>query len=113
MKRFIVITTKFPAVHCWPNSPEGPVEFLKYPHRHLFHVTVKWRVLHNNRELEFLTQKDNVEQFISENYWNQNIGTRSCETIAEEIMKEFGAQFVSVYEDGENGAEITNDLEIV
>lgn len=113
MKRFIVITTKFPAVHCWPECNLPEVEFLKNPHRHLFHVTAKWRVLHTNRELEFLTQKDKVEQYIAEHYWNEDIGTKSCEQIAQEIMIAFGAQFVSVYEDGENGAEIINDLEII
>jgi hypothetical protein len=109
MKKNIVITTRFPAVHNWPDCNSAPVDFLQYPHRHLFHVTVKWRVAGVNRELEFLTKKEEVEQFINEKYWNENLGGMSCEMIAEAFLKEFGAQFVSIYEDGENGAEVYND----
>lgn len=109
MKKYIVVTTQFPAIHCWPECSIPEVGFLKYPHRHLFHVTVKWRVIGNDRELEFITKKDEVEQFVGEHFWNKDIGPKSCETIAYEIIQALGAQFVSVYEDGENGAEVYND----
>ena len=109
MKKFVVIKTDFPATHHWPDCPIPEVNFLKHPHRHLFYVVMKFRVGHNDRDIEFINMKMDVEDFIMREYYNQFLGKKSCEDIAEELMNDFKADFVSVFEDNENGAEIYAD----
>jgi 6-pyruvoyl-tetrahydropterin synthase len=105
MMTYIVVRTQFEATHCWPECPIEAVAFLKHPHRHMFHVTVKWNVSHGNRELEFIVAKRKVQQFLES--FNGDLGSRSCEHLCEILLEEFmTASYASVFEDGENGAEI-------
>ena len=109
MKRCIVIKTQFEAIHCWPECPIEEVSFLKYPHRHIFHVKVKWKVIHNDRELEFILMKRKVDQFFF-GWGGEDLGKMSCEDIAEDLHKEFpSAFFISIFEDNENGVEVVYD----
>jgi len=107
MTKLIVIQTSFAAIHSYPECENKEVGFLTNPHRHVFHVVVKFKVEHNNRQIEFLTKKKEINQFIEEVFGKEeDIGSQSCEDIAETILETFSADFVSVYEDNENGAEI-------
>ncbi len=105
-KTRVVIRTSFIAVHCWPECPLEEVEFLRSPHRHVFHVTVKFDVSHNDRDIEFIKAKKEIDSYLRDNYDYKDIGRMSCEDIADRIMETFNAAFVSVFEDDENGAEI-------
>ncbi len=105
MKKNVIIKTSFSAVHCWPNCPIEAVSFLKHPHRHTFHVVLKCSVTHNNRDIEILQLKSKVNVYLSQ-YEDQNMGRKSCEDLAEELLHRFHAVYVSVLEDNENGAEI-------
>ena len=108
MNRYIAIKTSFEAIHCWPNCPFEEVAFLRNPHRHVFHVVVKWPVQHNDRDREFIMAKHDVENFVGNSYQGMNLGAMSCEMIAEAILNSFpDACFCSVYEDDENGAELS------
>ena len=109
MKKLIVIRTTFAAIHHWPECDIEEVSFLRHPHRHLFYVTMKFNVSHNDRDIEFIRQKKEVDFFCESRYGDTFIGTMSCEDIAEELMNKFEADFVSVFEDNENGAEIYAD----
>ncbi len=111
MKKLIVVKTQFAGIHQWLDCNLPNVEFLSYPHRHMFYITVKCNVTHNDREKEFFNVKYKIDEFIRKNYPSECfIGTRSCEDIAEEILKGIdGAVFVSVFEDNENGAEVYAD----
>jgi hypothetical protein len=106
MNLFIVIRTQFEGVHCWPACPFKDVGFLRNPHRHVFHVTIKWRVRGDDRELEFLRMKQQVDAYIKE-YFPYDLGAMSCEQMAKKLAEEFDPEFVSVFEDNENGAELT------
>lgn len=107
MKRFISIKLQFEATHCWAGCDIKEVEYLQHPHRHVFHITVKWPVSHADRQLEFIVQKHKVERFLLSKFQNRQLGGRSCEMLCDEIHAEFNdCSFVSVYEDGENGAEV-------
>ena len=107
MKTFILIKTTFEAIHCWPTCPFTEVLYLQSPHRHIFHVTVKWEVLHNDRDKEFIMMKHEVENHITQRYHRKDIGSLSCEQIAQSLLLTFNAVYVSVFEDDENGAEVS------
>lgn len=103
----VVLNTRFSAIHSWPNCDIEEVAYLRNPHRHEFHVTMKFKVTHDDRDIEFIRMKNRVDRVLRRNYHNKDLGAKSCETICKELMAEFGACFVRVTEDGENGAEIT------
>lgn len=112
MRMQITVKTRFSALHAWEDiPPDHPMQFLKTPHRHEFHVTAKWPVYHDNRDREFILAKQELDQFIATRWGPQNgtpryIGSMSCEMLAQEIMDAFGCSYVQVEEDGENGAEV-------
>lgn len=103
-RSFVVIRTSFEAIHCWPECPFQYADFLKQRHRHIFHVEMKWETK-EDRQVEFIEMKKKVDELLRNCYQYQDLGRRSCETIAFEIASAFEADFVSVFEDGENGAE--------
>jgi len=114
----IWVTTRFSALHYWPKAPIE-VSFLQHPHRHEFHVKVEAEVFHDDRELEFFIVKNWLNNVVS--IWsNTGSYTMSCEQFATEILFQFSIRFpreksilgrrtlVTVSEDGENGATVTN-----
>jgi hypothetical protein len=105
----IIIRTTFAATHHWPDVDVPGVEYLKYTHRHLFYVEMKWSVSHGNREIEFIDQKKKVDTYLQQLYSGHFLGSKSCEDIALELMNVFNANYVSVFEDNENGAEVYAD----
>ena len=55
-QKLIWVTFQKEGIHKYPDAPEG-VEFLKYPHRHMFKFRVAIQVFHDDRELEFILFK--------------------------------------------------------
>jgi len=108
MKKLIVITTQFEALHKWKDCDILSVGFLGEYHRHIFHVTMKWEVKDNDREIEFISKKREVNSFIKDN-WEGRSFLYSCEDFAEKLLIQFKASFVSVFEDNENGAQVSID----
>ena len=105
MRTYIIIKTQFSATHCWPECPIEDVAYLKNPHRHVFHVKLKIAVFHSDRDVEFINAKNQLNQTLQENWENTDLGSLSCEMIAEHLMKFFpNTVYVEVLEDGENGA---------
>lgn len=98
------ITTQFEGIHFWKDA-KGDESFLKYPHRHIFFVTIKIEQYHNDREIEFIAFKRWISKFITDKKLNH----KSCEMIAEEISKKIKKRYpgrkiiVEVSEDNENG----------
>jgi len=110
MKKLVVIKTQFAATHCWPEVPPYTEEnYLQYRHRHVFHIVMKWSISHNDRDIEFIGQKNIVENYLRVNFEGEHLGRTSCEDIAERLMVEFKAVYVSVFEDNENGVQISID----
>ena len=110
--RFISVSTQFEGIHCYPEAPAG-VEFLRNPHRHMFQVTAKIEVFHDDRELEFILVKRDLEAFIRSQ--SENLNYCSCEMIVNKLAFYLNRQYeridskarrlvLEVYEDGENGA---------
>jgi hypothetical protein len=102
----IIINTKFPAIHFWPDCDIDEVSYLKNYHRHEFHVQAKAPVTHENRDIEFIQLKNKIDKWIYENWHNKNLQAKSCETMCTELMFTFPElSYVRVLEDGENGSE--------
>jgi hypothetical protein len=105
--RCIVVRTRFEAIHSWPECPHEDVAFLRHPHRHEFHVEMKVPVHHDDRDVEFIMAKRDLEACIKQNWQGQDLGRMSCEQMAERLLMFFSAaSSCSVFEDGENGAEV-------
>lgn len=111
-KTRIEVKTQFEGLHCWPEAPDD-VKFLRHMHRHMFHVVLRVPVSHNDRDLEFIMVKHELEKFIKDRYgWPDApmaLGRMSCEDIAASVIKWVHVKYdrrgaeVGVFEDGENG----------
>ena len=108
-KTIVWITTQFESLHHWPDAPDI-VGFLRHPHRHVFHVKLAMLVTHDDRDVEFILLKKQVSLYLESQYGG-NAGQSSCEMIAKRLMTQFGAEWVEVSEDGENGARVERWVE--
>jgi hypothetical protein len=107
--KWIFVTFQREGIHCWPDAKHIPaIEFLAHPHRHMFHFRVELQVFHDDREVEFILFKRELEK-------QYEVGTlqldyKSCEMMADElavyIQQHYPGRFmkIEVSEDGENGA---------
>jgi hypothetical protein len=107
MKIFLIIRTQFDASHNWPLCDIAEVDFLRYPHRHVFHVEAKMQVEGNDREREFIVEKRQLEEYLRKDYSGRHFEGMSCEMICLDILDCFPHFYsVAVFEDGENGSLI-------
>lgn len=113
MKTNVIVKLQVDGTHNWPMAanffPE--VAFLSDIHRHVFHITLKKAVNHDDRDVEFIMFKRDVLDYLRDKYYDFNsrthaFGAMSCEMIARELLTHFDCRYVSVFEDDENGAEI-------
>lgn len=111
IERFIEVTFQKEGIHKYPAALTDPnladVSFLGHPHRHMFHFRVRVSVQHNDREIEFILFKRELEALYDGIY---DIDYKSCEMLAEELIEYVNKSYpgriveVNVSEDGENGA---------
>ncbi|PWB51204.1 MAG: hypothetical protein C3F06_10305 [Candidatus Methanoperedenaceae archaeon] len=115
MKIFIEINTRFEGIHRWDNAPEA-VFFLRNAHRHEFHVQARIQAYHDDRELEFILVKKQIEMWVRA--LSFDLGQKSCEMLAKELaaflLEKYGNDKqrhveVRISEDGENGALVLYD----
>lgn len=106
-QRFIFVTFQKEGIHAYPDAPEG-VEFLRHPHRHIFHFRVDIEVWTDDRDIEFILFKRELEdQYKSEVLQLDN---KSCEMLADDLAGYIQDNYpgrdlkIEVSEDGENGA---------
>lgn len=112
IKRWIEVSFQKEGIHKYPAALDDPklkeVCFLGYPHRHIFHFYVKLEVFHNDRDVEFILLKRELEKLYNEN--TMQCDYKSCEMLAEDLIKYIFKKYVGrditvrVYEDNENGA---------
>lgn len=107
-KTFIYITTQKEFIHQYKDAPDE-VYYLRYPHRHLAHIKVKIEVFNNDRELEFIMVKHEIDNYLDLTTLSNN----SCETIAQNILEFVQNKYgynrdieIIVSEDNENGCEL-------
>ena len=112
----IQVRNIFEGMHCYPDAPEE-VSFLRAMHRHQFVVYTTIEVFDDDRELEFILVKREIQNYVLTSFGRDGIidlQTRSCEWLAKEICsfihQKYGytrAVSVGVFEDDENGAIVT------
>ena len=62
-KKSIFVTFQKEGLHRWPDAINFPgVEFLANEHRHMFHFRVEMEVFHDDREVEFILFKRELEK---------------------------------------------------
>lgn len=103
-KVYIWCTCEFVGLHHWEKA-EGKVAYLRAPHRHKFYVKCLKRVTDLDREIEFITMKEMIEDYLNEKYHRKRF-TSSCEMIAVDLLEHFNLDQCSVSEDSENGATV-------
>ena len=105
IQKFVYITFQKEFIHQYKDAPEE-VAYLRYPHRHIAHIKVQIEVFDNDREIEFIMLKHDLENFVSIDKCSNN----SCEQIAENILSYIRSHYtgrdveIVVSEDNENGA---------
>ncbi len=107
----IWVTFQKEGIHCYPAAGdlEG-VEFLQHPHRHMFHFNIEIEVFHDDRDIEFILFKRELESLYNDGVLELN--HKSCEMLARDILHYIVEKYkkrdvtVSVSEDGENGGRI-------
>lgn len=108
---FIKVAFQKEGIHQYPEAPEG-VEFLQHPHRHIFYFYVMMQVFHDDREVEFILFKRELEALYSEGIMQAD--NKSCEMLASDLLDYIEEKYpdrfvqVEVYEDDENGAIVIN-----
>ena len=105
MQTNIIVTLQYEATHCWPSCDLEEVEFLKYSHRHVFFITLKKQVMHDDRDIEIILFKRSVLEWLHRTYGGK-LGSMSCEQLAKILCKQFNCCYASVKEDNECGAEV-------
>lgn len=114
----VIVRLQFEGFHHYPQAP-AEVAFLKYPHRHMFHIRAEIEVTHTDRDLEIIMVKRRLHNYLTET----NFGRGSCEEIANNLQEFLKVEYplpdsytrnrvvhVEVLEDGENGAKAIDPL---
>ena len=109
VKKSIWVTFQKEGIHKYPNAPKE-VEFLKYPHRHIFKFKVQIQVYDNDRDIEFFIFKRWLESLYADD--TLELDYKSCEMMADDLAKQIKDKYsgrqlsIDVSEDGENGCHI-------
>lgn len=108
----IWVTFQKEGIHLYPQAATDPklasVSFLGYPHRHMFHFRVELEVFHDDRDVEFIMFKRELENLYGEGILVLN--HKSCEMISDDLAAYIIDKYpgrdlqITVSEDGENGA---------
>jgi hypothetical protein len=119
-QRQIWITWQKEGIHKYPAALTDPnladVQFLGYPHRHMFHFRVWIDVFHNDRDLEFIQFKRWCESLYSGHGAVLSLDHKSCEMMADDLYIQIASRYpgrrvhIEVSEDGENGALIKYEI---
>lgn len=113
LKTSIIVRLQIDGEHNFPAARElyPEVGFLADPHRHIFHIEAKREVHHDDRDVEFIMFKRDIQDFFRQMYYNPQkrthvFGPKSCEMLAKEVLRQFDCTSVTVWEDLENGATV-------
>jgi hypothetical protein len=109
MKQEVFCTLQIEGIHRWANCPFQEVDYLRDPHRHVFWIKAFKEVNHDDRDVEFIMLKHEMEQYLWDLFYSSTLklhdfGGYSCEWIAANLIERFDLLRCEVSEDNENGA---------
>jgi hypothetical protein len=114
IKTSIWVTFQKEGVHKYPAAASDPklaaVSFLANEHRHIFHFRVELEVFHDDRDVEFILLKRELEGLYTTGTLQLN--NMSCEMIARELLDYIKQYYpgrdssIQVSEDNENGCNL-------
>lgn len=106
----VFINTEKEFFHRYKDAPEE-VWYLRNIHRHLLHIKVEVEVFSDDREIEFIMLKHNIDKYLSTMRYDEN---DSCEILGNMlllyVLSEYGHERdidITISEDGENGVCVT------
>ena len=112
VKKHIWVKFQKEGIHKYPAALEDPkladVSFLGYPHRHMFHFRVEVEVFHDDRDIEFILFKRELESLYDEK--TLELDYKSCEMISDDLYNYISNKYpnrdvvIEVSEDNENGS---------
>ena len=109
VKKNIWVTFQKEGIHKYPNAPDE-VDFLRYPHRHIFKFKVQIEVYNDDRDIEFFIFKRWLESLYADD--TLQLDYKSCEMMADDLAKQIKDKYpgrqlsIDVSEDGENGCHV-------
>lgn len=113
-KSFIWVTFQKEGIHKYPAAATNPalqsVSFLGYDHRHIFHFRVELEVFHDDRDVEFIMLKRELENLYSDG--TLQLDYKSCEMMARDLYDYINSKYpdravrIEVSEDNENGCRL-------
>ena len=109
VKKNIWVTFQKEGIHKYPDAPDE-VDFLRYPHRHIFHFKVQIEVYNDDRDIEFFIFKRWLESLYADD--TLQLDYKSCEMMADDLAKQIKDKYpgrqlsIDVSEDGENGCHV-------
>ena len=114
VKTSIWVTFQKEGIHKYPAAATDPrlagVSFLANEHRHMFHFKVELEVFHDDRDVEFILFKRELEGLY--NTGTLQLNNMSCEMIARELLDYIKQYYpnrncnIDVSEDNENGCTL-------
>jgi len=113
MKTTVIINLEVEGIHHWDKAKDlfPEVAYLSNDHRHQFYISCEKEVFHDDRDIEFIIFKRQINSFLKETYFDYffnclYFGNLSCESIAKILLMKFNLESCTVMEDNENGAKI-------
>jgi hypothetical protein len=109
VKKNIWVTFQKEGIHKYPDAPDE-VDFLRYPHRHIFKFKVQIEVYNDDRDIEFFIFKRWLEGLYADD--TLQLDYKSCEMMADDLAKQIKDKYpgrqlsIDVSEDGENGCHV-------
>ena len=109
VKKNIWVTFQKEGIHKYPDAPDE-VDFLRYPHRHMFDFKVQIEVYNDDRDIEFFIFKRWLESLYADDILQ--LDYKSCEMMADDLAKQIKDKYpgrqlsIDVSEDGENGCHV-------
>ena len=68
MNTNVIVKLQVEGLHNWPDAAKvfPEVGFLSDLHRHMFHITCKKKVNHDDRDVEFIMFKRDIQDYLKE-----------------------------------------------
>ena len=71
MRTSVIVRLQVDGIHNFPAASElfPEVGFLSLSHRHMFHIEAKKEVFHDDRDVEFIMFKRDIQDYLKQMYY--------------------------------------------